>query len=205
MENMTPFSKRIFDLIFSVIVLLVFSPIILIVAVVLVLIDGFPIFFRHVRPGKNGKPFKLIKFRSMRVAKDKNGYDLPDAERITKFGNFIRRTSVDELPEFFNILRGDMSVVGPRPLLMQYLDHYSKEQFRRHSVLPGVTGWAQINGRNAISWDEKFAFDLWYIDNWSFWLDLKIIILTIWKVIKGEDISQPGRATMDEFVGKSEE
>jgi sugar transferase EpsL len=137
----------------------------------------------------------------MRDARDQEGDILPDAERITRFGQFIRRTSIDELPEFYNVLRGDMSLVGPRPLLMQYLQRYSAEQARRHDVLPGVTGWAQINGRNAISWDDKFKYDLWYIDHWTFWLDVKIIFLTIWKVLKGDGVSQPGRATMDEFMG----
>jgi len=133
--------------------------------------------------------------------KDSNGNLLPDEERITRVGKFLRRYSMDELPEFFNVVKGDMSVVGPRPLLMQYLERYTVEQSRRHEVLPGITGWAQVNGRNAISWEEKFSLDVWYIDHWSFCLDIKIILLTIWKVISGEGISQPGRATMEEFMG----
>ena len=137
----------------------------------------------------------------MRNTRDIKGNLLPDCERITRFGQFIRKTSIDEFPELLNVLLGEMSMVGPRPLLMQYLSRYSEDQFRRHDVLPGVTGWAQVNGRNAISWDEKFKLDLWYVDHWSIWLDIKILFMTIWKVISGEGISQPGRATMDEFMG----
>lgn len=205
MKRETPIAKRLLDIILSALILTVLSPVLLVVGVTIFLSYGRPIFFKHTRPGKHGKPFTLIKFRSMKDAYDKDGNLLPDAQRITRFGNFIRRTSIDELPGFYNVLRGDMSLVGPRPLLMRYLGRYSVEQARRHDVLPGVTGWAQINGRNAISWDEKFMLDLWYIDHWSFWLDIKIIFLTIWKVIKGRDISQPGRATMDEFMGNSKD
>jgi len=140
----------------------------------------------------------------MRTSRGVDGTLLPDGERMTPIGKFIRKTSIDELPEFVNVLRGDMSLVGPRPLLMQYLPRYSADQFRRHEVLPGVTGWAQVNGRNAISWEEKFKLDLWYVDHWSIWLDFKILIMTILKVISGEGISQPGRATMDEFMGNDE-
>jgi lipopolysaccharide/colanic/teichoic acid biosynthesis glycosyltransferase len=140
----------------------------------------------------------------MKIVRNQNNELSADGDRITKFGNFLRITSLDELPEFFNVLKGEMSIVGPRPLLMQYLGRYSDEQSRRHDVLPGITGWAQINGRNAISWEEKFRLDVWYVDNWTFWLDFRIILLTIWKVIKGEGISQPGRATMDEFMGNAE-
>jgi lipopolysaccharide/colanic/teichoic acid biosynthesis glycosyltransferase len=204
-KRKTPFSKRLLDIIMSAIILILASPFLLLTAVLIFLSYGAPIFFTHERPGKGGQPFKLIKFRSMRDARDQEGNILPDAERITRFGQFIRRTSIDELPEFYNVLRGDMSLVGPRPLLMQYLQRYSAEQARRHDVLPGVTGWAQINGRNAISWDDKFKYDLWYIDHWTFWLDIKIIFLTIWKVLKGDGISQPGRATMDEFMGNSDD
>jgi sugar transferase EpsL len=196
-----PITKRLLDIILSVAILLISSPIILIVSLIIWITHGRPIFFYHERPGIQGKPFNLIKFRSMQNATDKNGNLLPDSERITRFGQFIRKTSIDELPELINVLRGDMSLVGPRPLLMQYLSRYSEEQFRRHEVLPGVTGWAQVNGRNAISWEEKFMLDLWYIDHWSFWLDIKILFMTIWNVISGEGISQPGRATMDEFMG----
>ena len=204
-KRKTPLSKRLLDILISAIILMLASPLLLLTAVLIFLSYGTPIFFKHERPGKDGLPFKLIKFRSMRDARDQEGNVLPDAERITRLGQFIRRTSIDELPEFYNVLRGDMSLVGPRPLLMQYLQRYSAEQARRHDVLPGVTGWAQINGRNAISWDDKFKYDLWYIDHWTFWLDVKIIFLTIWKVLKGDGISQPGRATMDEFMGNSDD
>lgn len=204
-KRKTPFSKRLLDIILSAIILILASPLLFLTAVLIFLSYGAPIFFKHERPGKDGLPFRLIKFRSMRDARDQEGNILPDAERITRFGQFIRRTSIDELPEFYNVLRGDMSLVGPRPLLMQYLQRYSAEQARRHDVLPGVTGWAQINGRNAISWDDKFKYDLWYIDHWTFWLDVKIIFLTIWKVLKGDGVSQPGRATMDEFMGNSDD
>ena len=204
-KRKTPFSKRLLDIILSALILILASPLLLLTAALIFLSYGAPIIFKHERPGKDGQPFKLIKFRSMRDARDQEGNVLPDAERITRFGQFIRKTSIDELPEFYNVLRGDMSLVGPRPLLMQYLQRYSTEQARRHTVLPGVTGWAQINGRNAISWDDKFKYDLWYIDHWTFWLDVKIIFLTIWKVLKGDGISQPGRATMDEFMGNSDD
>ncbi len=200
-KRKTPIMKRAMDLFLSAVILAVLSPILIIVILMIYIAEGTPVFFLHERPGKDGEPFYLVKFRSMKVARDQNGALLPDGDRITKFGHFLRKTSIDELPELFNVLRGDMSLVGPRPLLMQYLERYSDTQFRRHEMLPGITGWAQINGRNAISWDEKFKLDLWYIDHWSLWLDIKILFLTIWKVLKGEGISQPGRATMDEFMG----
>ncbi len=203
-KNNKRFLKRLLDIVVSVLVLVIFSPILLIIGLWIFFSYGKPIFFYHTRPGFNGEPFRLVKFRSMKDTRDEKGELLPDAERITRFGHFIRKTSIDELPEFYNVLRGDMSLVGPRPLLMQYLPRYSVEQRRRHDVLPGITGWAQVNGRNAISWEEKFKFDLWYIDNWSFWLDIKILIMTIQKVFSGEGISQPGRATMDEFMGNEE-
>jgi len=197
----TALIKRVMDIVLSVIILFILFPILLIVGFLLLIVEGPPVFFPHERPGKDGEPFKLIKFRSMKNAKDKSGNLLPDGQRITGLGQFLRRTSMDELPELVNVIKGDMSLVGPRPLLMQYLNRYSPEQFRRHEMLPGITGWAQINGRNAISWDEKFKLDLWYIDHWSLWLDIKILFLTVWKVITGVGISQPGRATMDEFMG----
>jgi sugar transferase EpsL len=200
-----PIGKRIFDLVVSLAALVIFSPILLLVSILLLAIEGFPIFFCQDRPGLGGKIFKICKFRTM---KDGPGYSdekLPDGERITGLGRFLRRTSLDELPELFNILKGEMSLVGPRPLLVQYLERYSPEQARRHEVLPGLTGWAQVNGRNAITWDEKFRLDVWYVDHWSFWLDIRIILMTIWKVITGEGLSQPGRATMDEFLGNKEE
>ena len=193
--------KRIFDICFALIGVVLLSPVFIVVSIVIVISDGFPVFFTQVRPGKNGVPFKLHKFRSMRKARDQKIELSTDGERITKFGYFLRRTSLDELPELFNVLEGKMSIVGPRPLLMQYLERYSEEQARRHEVLPGITGWAQVNGRNTISWEEKFHLDIWYVDHWTFCLDIKIVLQTVWKVIKGEGVSQPGRATMDEFMG----
>ena len=200
----TPLIKRVFDVLFSLLVVIILSPVFIVVSIVLVISDGFPVFFTQTRPGKNGNPFELHKFRTMKVIRNQNDRISADGDRITKFGNFLRRTSLDELPELFNVLKGEMSIVGPRPLLMQYLGRYSDEQSRRHEVLPGITGWAQINGRNAISWEEKFRLDVWYVDNWTFRLDFRIILQTIWKVIIGEGISQPGRATMDEFMGNTE-
>jgi len=196
--------KRVFDVLFSLITLVILSPVLIVVSIVLVISDGFPVLFTQTRPGKNGNPFKLHKFRTMKIVLNKNDELSADGNRITKFGNILRITSLDELPELFNVLKGEMSIVGPRPLLMQYLGRYSDEQSRRHEVLPGITGWAQINGRNAISWEEKFQLDVWYVDHWTFQLDFRIILQTIWKVIKGEGISQPGRATMDEFMGNAE-
>lgn len=160
--------------------------------------------FRQTRPGKDGKPFEMIKFRTMRDAQDANGNPLPDSERMTPFGSFLRSSSLDELPELWNVLKGDMSLVGPRPLLMEYLPLYSKEQYRRHEVRPGVTGWAQVNGRNAISWEEKFKLDVWYVDNRSLWLDIKIIFLTVKKVLIRDGISAEGEATMSRFLGNKE-
>jgi lipopolysaccharide/colanic/teichoic acid biosynthesis glycosyltransferase len=163
---------------------------------------GSPVFFRQTRPGLHGRPFEMIKFRTMRDAVDAQGRPLPDAERLTRLGRFLRSSSLDELPELWNVLRGEMSLVGPRPLLMEYLPLYSPEQARRHELRPGVTGWAQVNGRNAISWEEKFALDVWYVDNRSLWLDLEIIWLTIRKVIKRDGISAAGEATMPKFTGR---
>jgi len=162
---------------------------------------GWPVLFRQVRPGLGGRPFTLLKFRTMTEARDAQGNLLPDEERLTRFGRFLRRTSLDELPELFNVLKGDMSLVGPRPLLMEYLERYSPEQARRHEVRPGITGWAQVNGRNALSWEEKFELDVWYVDHLSLVLDVKILFLTLWKVLKGEGIARPGHATMPEFMG----
>jgi lipopolysaccharide/colanic/teichoic acid biosynthesis glycosyltransferase len=162
---------------------------------------GSPVFFRQTRPGRNGIPFQMIKFRTMLDAIDSEGNSLPDSDRLTQLGSFLRSSSLDELPELWNVIKGDMSLVGPRPLLMEYLLLYSPEQARRHEVRPGVTGWAQINGRNAISWDEKFKLDLWYVDNRTLWLDLKIIWLTIQKVLKRDGISAAGEATMPKFTG----
>jgi len=196
-----PFSKRAFDFFLAVLGLLLVWPILLVTAALVAIYHGTPVLFRQQRPGYKGNLFYINKFRTMSNARDKAGNLLPDAERLTPLGRFLRSSSLDELPELFNILQGEMSLVGPRPLLTQYLTRYSPEQARRHNVLPGITGWAQINGRNALSWEEKFKLDVWYVDNWSFWLDIKIILLTFWKVFKREGISQPGHATAKEFMG----
>ena len=195
--------KRAFDLILTIPALVVLSPFLVILAILVAILLGSPVLFRQKRPGWNGRPFWLLKFRTMTDCRDDNGALLPDALRLTPFGRFLRATSLDELPELFNVLKGDMSLVGPRPLLMQYLDRYTPEQARRHEVRPGITGWAQVNGRNAISWEEKFKLDVWYVDNWSLWLDIKILALTVWKLLKREGINQPGQATMEEFRGCS--
>lgn len=194
--------KRALDIFGAAIGLIVFSPILLVVALMIRREMGSPVLFRQTRPGREAKPFQMIKFRTMRDAFDSQGNALPDADRLTKFGRFLRSSSLDELPELWNVLKGEMSLVGPRPLLMEYLSVYSPKQVRRHEVRPGVTGWAQVNGRNAISWDEKFALDVWYVDNRSLWLDLKIILLTIRKVIKRDGISAAGEATMSKFEGE---
>ncbi|HBO6076131.1 TPA: sugar transferase [Pseudomonas aeruginosa] len=193
--------KRLFDIVASLLGLLLLSPVILFVAWQIRRKLGKPVLFRQVRPGVGGHPFEMIKFRTMRDAVDTNGNALPDVERMTPFGNFLRSTSLDELPELWNVLKGDMSLVGPRPLLMEYLPLYSVEQYRRHELRPGVTGWAQVNGRNALSWEEKFELDVWYVDNRSFWLDLKIILMTLKKVFVREGISADGEATMSKFTG----
>lgn len=193
--------KRALDLVLVILALAVISPVLLLVAILIWRKLGNPILFRQRRPGLHGKPFTLLKFRTMTDERDADGNLLPDEKRLTRFGQFLRRTSLDELPELFNVLRGDMSLVGPRPLLMQYLDRYTPEQARRHEVRPGITGWAQINGRNAISWQEKFELDVWYVDHLSLWIDLKILVLTVWKVLRREGISQDGHATMEEFLG----
>lgn len=196
-----PFSKRLFDILLSIIALIILSPIIVLTALIVRMFIGTPILFTQKRPGYKGRPFFIYKFRTMTNRLDSNGVLLPDAERLTRLGHFLRTLSLDELPELFNILRGDMSFVGPRPLLMEYLERYSPEQARRHDVTPGLTGWAQVNGRNTITWQDKFKYDVWYVDNWSFWLDLKIILMTAWKVIKREGISQEGQATTEYFMG----
>lgn len=198
---MSKFFKRLFDIIASVSGLIFLSPVFLILIYLIRKNLGEPVFFTQERPGKDGKPFKMIKFRSMRDAVDKNGNPLPDSERLTPFGKKLRATSLDELPELWNVLKGEMSLVGPRPLLMSYLPLYNEFQFRRHEMKPGVTGWAQVNGRNALSWDEKFAHDIWYIDHYSFWLDMKILFLTVKKVFIKEGISAEGEATMPYFTG----
>jgi sugar transferase EpsL len=191
--------KRLFDLALSVPALVILLPVLAVLALLVRITLASPVLFRQLRPGFQGKPFELYKFRTMNNKCDQDGKLLPDAERLTKFGRLLRSTSIDELPELFNVLKGDMSLVGPRPLLMQYLERYTPEQARRHEVKPGITGWAQVNGRNAITWEEKFKLDVWYVDNVSLLLDVKIILMTIWKIIKREGINQKGQATMEEF------
>lgn len=194
-------AKRLFDVLLCLPAFILLSPIILVAAFFVRIKLGSPVLFRQQRPGLGGRPFWLLKFRTMTDARGADGVLLPDAERLTRFGRFLRATSLDELPELMNVLKGDMSLVGPRPLLMQYLDRYTPEQARRHEVRPGITGWAQVNGRNAITWEEKFKLDVWYVYNWSLWLDIKIIFMTIWKIFKREGINQAGQATMEEFMG----
>ena len=196
--------KRITDVVVAGIALAFLWPVILIVALLVATRIGRPVLFRQLRPGRNGKPFEMIKFRTMTNGRDADGTLLPDAMRLTKFGSWLRATSLDELPGLWNVLRGDMSLVGPRPLLMVYLERYSPEQARRHEVRPGVTGWAQVNGRNAISWDQKFALDVWYVDNRSLWLDLRILGLTVLKVFRRDDINAADTATMHEFMGNKD-
>lgn len=196
-----PPCKRLFDLFGATLGLVILSPLFLVITLLVWIFHGRPILFKQLRPGYQGKPFTIYKFRTMRDSRDTQGQLLPDAERLTSFGRFLRSTSLDDLPQLINVLRGEMSLVGPRPLLMQYLERYSPEQMRRHEALPGITGWAQVNGRNALTWEEKFRLDLWYVDHWSFWLDVKTLWLTLWKVLKREGISQPGHVTMEEFKG----
>jgi sugar transferase EpsL len=193
--------KRVFDLIVALIVLALLWPVIIVVAVLIRFKLGSPVLFRQTRPGLNGKPFNMLKFRSMLDAVDKDGQPLPDEQRLTRFGQILRSTSLDELPGLLNVIKGDMSLVGPRPLLMEYLSLYSHEQARRHDVRPGITGWAQVNGRNAISWEDKFKLDVWYVDHQSFWLDIKILFLTVKKVFVREGISAAGEVTMSKFTG----
>lgn len=196
-----PISKRLFDLISSLLVVIILSPVYLILALLVLINLGSPVFFVQERPGLKGKPIRVIKFRSMRSPRPgEEGVEF-DVNRLTRFGRFLRASSLDELPELFCILAGSMSVVGPRPLLTSYLSLYSPEQLRRQDVLPGLTGWAQINGRNALSWEDKFKLDVWYVDHWSFWLDLKIIFISIWKVLNHEGISAEGEATAREWMG----
>ena len=197
------FGKRLLDLVLTVPALIILSPLLIVLGFLVRLKLGSPVLFRQMRPGLNEKPFVMLKFRTMSDARDEHGELLPDAQRLTRFGVFLRKSSIDELPEIINVLKGDMSLVGPRPLLMQYLDSYTPEQARRHEVKPGITGWAQINGRNALTWEEKFKLDVWYVDNWGIWLDIKIIIITLWKVLKREGINHPGMTTMSEFKGES--
>ena len=199
-----PKRKRLFDLALTIPGLLIISPILLLLAIYIRVRLGTPVLFRQLRPGLHGKPFLLYKFRTMTSEVNNQGEPLPDTQRLTSFGQFLRSFSLDELPELINVLKGEMSLIGPRPLLMQYLERYTQEQARRHEVLPGITGWAQINGRNALTWEDKFRFDTWYVEHWSLQLDIKILALTIWKTIKREGISQPGHATSEEFMGSGE-
>lgn len=196
-----PRTKRLLDLLLTLPGVILLSPIILVTAILVRVLIGSPVLFRHIRPGYRSELFTLYKFRTMTETLDKNGQPLPDAQRLTMLGRILRATSLDELPELYNVLRGEMSLVGPRPLLAKYLDRYSREQTRRHDLLPGITGWAQINGRNNVSWDDKFELDVWYVDHWSLWLDLKILLLTPWKVLAREGINEPGNATAREFMG----
>ena len=193
--------KWILDRLVAAIALLIFYPLIIIVAIAVHFNMGSPVIFTQPRPGKDSAIFNFFKFRTMTDERDEAGNPLPDGDRITTFGEWLRQTSLDELPQLWNVFKGDMSFIGPRPLIVAYLDRYSPEQARRHEVLPGITGLAQIKGRNAISWEEKFKLDVWYIDNWSLWLDLKILFLTVWKVIKKDGINQEGYATSEEFKG----
>jgi sugar transferase EpsL len=197
----TPFIKRIFDILVSILVLVLLAPFMLLVSICILFLDGIPVFFTQPRPGLKGKIFNNLKFRTMRNTSNRNGQLLPEEKRLFPFGRFLRRFSLDELPELINILRGEMSIVGPRPLLVEYLPLYSKEQARRHAVLPGLTGWAQVNGRNALTWEDKFKLDVWYVDHWTFGLDLKIIRMTIGKVLRGEGISPAQGEIMEKFKG----
>ncbi len=197
--------KRIFDFLLVIPACILLLPVMAGIALLVRAFLGYPAIFRQTRPGFHGKPFIIYKFRTMTDSYDERGNMLPDRERLPAFGRFLRASSLDELPELFNVLKGDMSLVGPRPLLMQYLDRYTPEQMRRHDVKPGITGWAQINGRNALSWEEKFQFDLWYVDNCSLWLDIQILLLTVWKILRRESISRPGHVTMEEFTGTQHE
>jgi sugar transferase EpsL len=196
-----PPNKRVFDMICALLGLVILSPFLLLVSVVILIVDGWPIFFLQIRPGYHARLFSMIKFRTMAVSPERVSSD-GDAERITRLGRLLRNTSMDEWPQLFNILRGEMSLVGPRPLLVQYLDRYTPEQARRHNVLPGITGWAQVNGRNNLSWEEKFRLDVWYVDHWSFGLDLRILWMSIKKVLKREGVSAKGTATAEEFKGQ---
>jgi len=193
--------KRVFDCIASLVALIFLVPVMVFIALLIRNKLGTPVFFRQVRPGLVGRSFQMVKFRTMRDAVDDFGNQMPDSERLTFFGQFLRSTSLDELPELWNVLKGDMSLVGPRPLLMEYLPLYSKEQSRRHDVRPGITGWAQVNGRNAIQWDEKFKLDTWYVENRSFWLDIKILFMTVRKVILRDGIGGKGEVTMSKYTG----
>jgi len=196
--------KRLFDLLLTIPALILLAPVLALVALIVRLKLGSPVLFRQQRPGQQTRPFTIYKFRTMADKRDSHNRPLPDAKRLTPFGQFLRSTSLDELPELFNVLKGEMSLIGPRPLLMKYLDRYTANQMRRHEVKPGITGWAQVNGRNKISWNEKFALDVWYVDHCSLGLDLKILVSTIWIILRREGISQPGQATAEEFTGSGD-
>ena len=193
--------KRIFDLVVATTVLLTLMPVIALVALAIAYKFGWPIFFTQIRPGRNGRLFRMIKFRTMSNARDASGKLLPDQQRLGRFGRFVRSTSLDELPELLNVIKGDMSLVGPRPLFRHYLPLYSAEQARRHDVRPGITGWAQVNGRNDVDWPARFAMDVWYVENHSFWLDLKILLLTVLKVVQRDGINPQGKVEMELFTG----
>ncbi len=195
--------KRVLDVVAAALALVILAPLMAAVAVVVRMCLGTPVIFAQRRPGLHGRPFTLLKFRTMTEERDDKGQLLPDAHRLTPLGHFLRGTSLDELPELLNVLRGEMSLVGPRPLLVQYLDRYTPEQAHRHDVKPGITGWAQVNGRNALTWEQKFTLDLWYVEHQSLWLDLKIIALTIRAVLRRQGISQVGEATASEFLGQA--
>lgn len=197
--------KRIFDFTVATLLLVLLSPVILLLALLIRIKLGNPIFFRQSRPGLMGKPFRIYKFRTMTLARDSAGDLLADQARLTDFGNFLRKYSLDELPQLFNVLLGDLSLVGPRPLLIEYLPLYSEEQYRRHEVRPGITGWAQVNGRNALNWESRFELDVWYVDNHTFWLDIKILVMTIKKTLNHDGINEHGQATMSKFTGRSDE
>ncbi len=193
--------KRMFDICISLCLIIVLLPVCILVSIAVLFGFGLPIIFKQDRTGVNGEIFAIYKFRTMLNSTDKEGNLLSDDERLTSLGRFLRNTSLDELPELFNVLKGDMSLVGPRPLLVEYLDKYTSEQARRHEIRPGITGWAQVNGRNAISWERKFELDVWYVDNWSLWIDCKILLMTVTKVFKREGISSEQHATMEKFHG----
>jgi len=199
-----PKAKRVLDLALTLPGLVLISPILAAVALAAWAAQGRPLLFRQIRPGYRAQPITVYKFRTMRETLSSEGQPLADGQRLTGLGRFLRSFSLDELPELWNVLRGEMSLVGPRPLLTRYLERYTPEQARRHAVLPGMTGWAQVNGRNANTWEEKFRLDIWYVDHWSLWLDVRILLLTLWKVLKREGISQPGQATAQEFMGPAD-
>jgi sugar transferase EpsL len=191
--------KRVLDLLIGILAFVILSPFMITIALLIRVLQGGSVLYKQIRPGLRGRPFTIKKFRTMTDCRDGQGCLLPDSERLTSLGRFLRAISLDELPEIINVIKGEMSIVGPRPLLMQYLERYTAEQMRRHEVKPGITGWAQVNGRNAITWEEKFKLDVWYVDHRSFWLDLKIIAMTLSKVLRREGINQPGQATMEKF------